>query len=89
VDVDTLVDIFRHMLYIVLLTVSIIVIPGLLVGLIISIFQAATQINEIALTFLSKLFIMIAVFSFLSPWLFNLLIGYTEGLFLDITSIIR
>lgn len=88
-NVDTLVDIFCHMLYIALLTVSVIVIPGLLVGLLIAVFQAATQINEMTLNFLPKLFVMIIVFSLLSPWLFNLLIGYTESLFSDIPQIIR
>lgn len=88
-DAEILIDVFRNMLFIAVLTVSVIVIPGLIAGLVIAIFQAATQINEMTLSFLPKLFIILMVFSFLSPWLFNLLVSYTEGLFSEIPSMIR
>ena len=88
-NADILIDIFRNMLYIAVLTVGVIVLPGLLAGLVIAVFQAATQINEMTLSFLPKLFIILGVFSLLSPWLFNLLVNYTEGLFSDIPSLIR
>lgn len=86
---DTIIDIFRHMLYIVVLTVAVIVVPGLLTGLLIAVFQAATQINESTLSFLPKLFVILFVIGLLSPWLLNLLTGYTEGLVMDIPYIIR
>ena len=48
---DTVVDIFYNAITLVILMVSVILIPTLIVGLIISVFQAATQINEITLSF--------------------------------------
>ena len=88
-NADVLIDVFRNMLFIAVLTVAVIVVPGLIAGLAIAVFQAATQINEMTLSFLPKLFIVLMVFSFLSPWLFNLLVNYTEGLYLEIPSLIR
>lgn len=85
---DILIDIFRQMLYIVVLSVSVIVIPGLIMGLGIAIFQAATQINEMTLTFLPKLFVILFAIAFLSPWLLNLLLNFTQNLFLDIPYLI-
>lgn len=86
---DVIIDIFRQMLYIVVMTVSIIVVPGLLVGLLIAMFQAATQINEMTLSFLPKLFVILAVVAILLPWLLNMLVGYTQTLVMDIPSLIR
>lgn len=86
---DQTMDIFQHMLYIVVMTVSLIVTPGLIVGLCVAIFQAATQINEMTLSFLPKLFVILLVTSALTPWLMNLLVNFTEGLFMDIPYFIQ
>jgi len=88
-NTDVLIDIFGNMLYIAIITIVVIVTPGLIAGLLIAIIQAATQINEITLSFLPKLIIMIMVFSVIAPQLFNLLINYTEGLYADIPHLIR
>lgn len=88
-NADVLIDVFRNMLYIALMTVAVVVVPGLIAGLAIAVFQAATQINEMTLSFLPKLFIVLTVFSLLSPWLFNLLVNYTESLYADIPNLIR
>ena len=87
-DGDIIIDIFRQMLYVVLMTVAVIVLPGLLVGLMIAVFQAATQINEMTLSFLPKLFVILFVIAMLSPWLLNLLTGFTENLVLEIPYLI-
>lgn len=88
-DAEILIDVFRNMLYVAVMTVAVIVVPGLIAGLAIAVFQAATQINEMTLSFLPKLFIILLVFAYMSPMLFNLLVGYTENLFIDIPNIIR
>ncbi len=85
---DMMIDIFRQMLYVVVLTVSVIVLPGLVVGLCVAVFQAATQINEMTLSFLPKLFVMLFVIAALSPWLMKLLVNFTQNLILDIPYII-
>ncbi|WP_288546224.1 flagellar biosynthesis protein FliQ [uncultured Helicobacter sp.] len=53
---------------------------GLMIGLLISIFQATTQINEMTLSFVPKILGVIAVVIFTMPWMLNMLIDYTTNL---------
>ncbi|MEN9530639.1 MAG: flagellar biosynthetic protein FliQ [Pseudomonadota bacterium] len=62
---------------------------ALVVGLIISIFQAATQINEATLSFLPKIAAMIAVFAIMSPWMVRRMTTYTQDIFKKIPEITR
>ena len=48
----------------------------LLVGLVISLFQAVTQINEATLAFVPKLLAVVAVFAMAGPWMLNMLVEY-------------
>ena len=48
----------------------------LLVGLVISLFQAVTQINEATLAFVPKLVAAVAVFAMAGPWMLNMLVEY-------------
>lgn len=52
---------------------------GLLVGLIVSIAQAVTQIQEQTLSFIPKIFAMVAVLFFLLPWILSVITAYTRG----------
>nr|WP_277930877.1 MULTISPECIES: flagellar biosynthesis protein FliQ [Helicobacter] len=54
---------------------------GLIVGLLISIFQATTQINEMTLTFVPKILAVIVVIIFTMPWMLNMLIDFTARIF--------
>ena len=54
---------------------------GLVVGLMISIFQATTQINEMTLTFVPKILVVIIVIIFTMPWMLNMLIDFTTKIF--------
>lgn len=56
---------------------------GLLVGLIISVLQAATQVQEQTLAFIPKMFVVVATLFFLMPWLLTVLVEYTEDLILQ------
>lgn len=62
---------------------------GLFAGLIISIFQATTQINEMTLSFVPKILLVVTVLIFLMPWMMNMMIDFTTGLFEQIPSLIR
>ena len=62
---------------------------GLFAGLIISIFQATTQINEMTLSFVPKILLVVVVLIFLMPWMMNMMIDFTTGLFEQIPSLIR
>ncbi|OZI35134.1 flagellar biosynthetic protein FliQ [Bordetella genomosp. 1] len=52
----------------------------LVVGLVISIFQAATQINEMTLSFIPKLLAMCGVLVLLGPWLMGIMVDYIRQL---------
>lgn len=54
---------------------------GLVVGLLVSIFQATTQINEMTLTFVPKILSVIAVLIFLSPWMMSEILDFTKKVF--------
>jgi flagellar biosynthetic protein FliQ len=64
-----ILDLFGEALWLVVLLVSVIVVPSLLVGLVIAVFQAATQINEQTLSFLPRLLIILLILMFMGPWI--------------------
>jgi flagellar biosynthetic protein FliQ len=61
---------------------------ALLVGLVVSIFQAATQINEMTLSFIPKLVAIFVVMVIAGPWMLQLLVDYMQRLFSDIPNLI-
>jgi flagellar biosynthetic protein FliQ len=61
---------------------------SLLVGLLVGVLQAATQINEMTLSFIPKLLGMSAVLVILGPWMLKELIGYTRMLIESIPSMV-
>ncbi|MBN9422609.1 MAG: EscS/YscS/HrcS family type III secretion system export apparatus protein [Candidatus Accumulibacter sp. 66-26] len=61
---------------------------ALVTGLIVSIFQAATQINEATLSFIPKLVVMFITLIFAGPWMLQLMVDYIRRLFESIPQII-
>jgi flagellar biosynthetic protein FliQ len=61
---------------------------GLAIGILIGIFQAATQINEMTLSFIPKLLGIAATLLLLGPWMLKELIGYTRMLIESIPSVV-
>jgi len=61
---------------------------ALIVGLIVSIFQAATQLNEATLQFVPKLVVMFLVLLLVGPWMLQYLIDYIQRLFESIPQLI-
>ena len=66
-----------------------VVLSALIVGLIVSILQATTSIQEQTLTFVPKLFAILGIIAFLGGWMFSSLRDYTIDLFLRIPTIAR
>jgi len=62
---------------------------GLLVGLVISLFQAVTQIHEMTLTFVPKIVAVLLCLLFLLPWIMQKMILYTEQLILSLPQYAR
>lgn len=71
-----------------ILLLAIILLPVLGVGLIVSMFQAATQINEMTLSFVPKLVVMFVTILFAGGWMLGLLMDYTNRLIESIPSLI-
>ncbi|MGA8055766.1 MAG: flagellar biosynthesis protein FliQ [Burkholderiales bacterium] len=63
-------------------------IAALVVGLAVSVVQAATQINEMTLSFIPKLLALVATLVVAGPWMLDTLVGYTRQLFLSIPNLV-
>ena len=64
-------------------------IGALVVGILVSIFQAVTQINEQTLSFIPKILVIIAALVIFSPWMMETMVSYTRELFISIPELIR
>jgi len=62
---------------------------GLMVGLLISLFQAVTQMHEITLTFVPKIVAVLLSLFFLTPWMLQKMISYTERLLTQLPGFVR
>ena len=62
---------------------------GLLVGFVISLFQAVTQIQEQTLTFVPKVIAVLLMLVFTSPWIFSIMVDFTITLWSTIPGMVR
>ncbi|MBA57460.1 MAG: flagellar biosynthetic protein FliQ [Pseudomonadales bacterium] len=81
-------DLMREGLYIAMVMVSVIIIPSLVVGLVVSVFQAATQINEQTLSFLPRLLITLATLIVMGPWLGNLVHDFAMKILVEMPTLL-
>lgn len=61
----------------------------LIIGLLVSIFQAITQINEATLTFVPKMIIIALILVFAGPWMMDVMSSYTVNLLESISTMVR
>ena len=85
---EVAVDLFREALWLTATIVAIIVVPSLFVGLLVAMFQAATQINEQTLSFLPRLLVILVTLIVAGPWLAQRMIEYTQNLIMNIPMLI-
>lgn len=62
---------------------------GMVVGLVVSIFQAVTQIQEVTLVFVPKIIAVLLAMILVLPWMMNVMVTYTQNLFNNIPMYIR
>ena len=86
---ETVVTIGRHALEMTLMLAAPLLLTALAVGLAVGIFQAATQINEMTLSFIPKLLAMAAMLALTGPWMLRQLVEYTRGLIESIPGMIN
>jgi flagellar biosynthesis protein FliQ len=79
-DAQEAISLGREALWTILLVGSPVLIAGMIVGLVIGLFQALTQIQEQSLVFVPKIIVMILVLSVSLPWLISQLVHYTTNL---------
>ena len=84
----TVMEIGRQAIEVTVFVAAPMLVAALVVGLIISIFQAATQINEATLQFVPKLVVMFLVLLLTGPWMLQYLVDYIQRLFSSIPQLI-
>jgi len=88
-DPDTVVNIGKHTLEVTGLLTGAVLLPALVVGLLIAMFQAATQINEMTLTFIPKLVVVALVLMLAGHWLLQVLMTFSINLIESIPELIH
>ena len=78
----------QQALFVTVLVSAPLLLTALAVGLLVSIFQAATQINEMTLSFIPKLLAMFAVLVLVGPWMLTTLVDYVQRLFASIPHVV-
>ena len=86
---DLVVQMAREALFMVMLISAPMLGLGMLVGILVSVFQATTQIQEQTLTFVPKLIAIILVLVLGGPWMLNKLVMLTNELFQSISTIVN
>jgi len=85
---DTVISLAQRALEVTLLISAPPLLAALLTGLVVSIFQAATQINEMTLSFIPKLVAIFVVLVAFGPWMLSILLDYVNNLFTGIPGIV-
>lgn len=85
---DMVLAIVRQAMEVVMLTAGPLLLAALVTGLLVSIFQAATQINEMTLTFIPKLVVMFLVLVLMGPWMLRVLVDFVVGLYGNIPALV-
>ncbi len=87
-DPGLILDLFGQALWLIVVIVAVIVGPSLAVGLVISVFQAATQINEQTLSFLPRLIVTLLAVMWAGPWIVTKISDLFNYMFLNIPRLI-
>lgn len=87
--IDTIVEIARDALFLILKTAAPLLLVSLIVGLIISIFQTVTSIQEQTLTFVPKIIAVFLGMMIFGGWILNSMVEYMVRLWSDFTLYIR
>ncbi|MDO9043223.1 MAG: flagellar biosynthesis protein FliQ [Desulfocapsaceae bacterium] len=83
---EFVIDIARKAIQTTLLISAPMLLSGLIIGLLVSIFQAATQINEQTMTFIPKLIVVFLSLLIFAPWIMHTMTAFTLGLFESMAS---
>ena len=85
---ETVLDIGQRALEVTTLLGGIVLLPALIAGLLVAMFQAATQINEMTLSFIPKLLLVAVVFMVAGPWMLRVMMTFATNLIQNIPDLI-
>ena len=85
---ETVIFVGQEALKVTIMLAAPLLLSALAIGLLVGMFQAATQIQEMTLSFIPKLGIMALVLSVGGPWMLRLVVDFTERLFRNIPALI-
>jgi flagellar biosynthetic protein FliQ len=86
---DYITGFFYEAIKVTLLLSAPMLLAGLLVGLLVSIFQSVTSINEMTLAFIPKMLAVAVALIFFFPWMMQTLVAFTEQMFMGMNQYIR
>lgn len=86
---DLVISIASETIKITLLVAAPMLLVGLVVGVIVSVFQAVTQIQEMTLVFVPKILAVMLALIIAGPWMLNVLLTYTHNLFSNIPMYVK
>ena len=86
---DMAIQVGREALFMVMLVAAPMLGLGLIVGVVVSIFQATTQIQEQTLVFVPKIIATFVAILLFGPWILGMLVDYTREIFTSFNSVIR
>ena len=85
---DSYADITNQAIKVALMISAPMLIGALVMGILVSLFQAVTQINEQTLSFIPKILVIVAALVFFAPWMSDTLTTFTKDLILNIPHIV-
>ncbi len=85
-SVEFVIDVCRKAVQTSLLMAGPMLLAGMIVGLIVSVFQATTQINEQTLTFIPKIVAVFLTLLIMAPWLIHTITSFSRGIFSSIAT---
>jgi flagellar biosynthetic protein FliQ len=87
-NADIVIDLGQQALYVIVMLAAPMLLSALAIGLLIGMFQAATQINEMTLSFIPKLLVLVLSIMVAGPWMLDTLLNFTRRLYLSIPSLL-
>ncbi|MCL4130788.1 UNVERIFIED_CONTAM: hypothetical protein GTU68_010306 [Idotea baltica] len=85
---ESVLDIGREALYLTMMIAAPLLLSALAVGLMIGVFQAATQIQEMTLSFIPKLIVLVFALLIAGPWMLRLITEFTLRLYSEIPGLL-
>ena len=85
---ETVTTIGQQALWVTMLLAAPLLLSALAVGLLVGMFQAATQINEMTMSFIPKLLVLVLALSIAGPWMLSIIMNFTRQLVEQIPSLI-